>query len=172
MPVAGPLMRTAAEFVSAFTSGILASLSLILAIDLAFILFLALGEIALTLTPGGQIELAILFWLALVLVLAAVVVVWCWGKPNDFGVASAATGSLNILPLALLDACILLTVVAVANQWHQTLTTPLLQVTDDLRTVHELNYARRLLNDLRPLVLPDSAGPVGDVDFAGFRQTG
>ena len=123
-------MRTAAEFVSAFTSGLLASVSLILAVDLAFILFLALGEIAVTLTLGGQIELAILFWLALVL--AVVVVFWRSLKPNDFGVASAATGSLNILPLALLDAFILLTAVAVANQWHQTLTTPLLHFTQTI----------------------------------------
>jgi hypothetical protein len=123
-------MRSATEFVSAFTSGILGSLGLILAVALGLIFFLALGEIAWTLTFAGPFELAFLFWLTLAL--AAALVIWRSIKPSHFGPSSASTGTLNLIPLTLLDAFVLFAAVVAANWFTYSFATPLLKAAQTL----------------------------------------
>jgi hypothetical protein len=119
-------MSTVQEKVSAFTSSLLASMPLAVAVDLALILIWALVEITCCVASDGTYGwLGILFGVATVVVLAAAIARYL--RPERFDqTAAAASGSLMLLPMAALDVGVLLAAVLVADQLHRTLTTPLL----------------------------------------------
>ena len=118
-------MSTVQEKLSAFMSSLVAAMRLAVAVDLALILIWALVEITCCVFSDGTYGwLAVLFGVATVVVLAAAIARYL--RPERFGQTAAATGNLMLLPLAALDAGILLAAVLVADQLHRTLMTPLL----------------------------------------------
>jgi hypothetical protein len=124
-----------AEVVSAFTAGLLASIRFILAADLGLLLFWALGEITWSVGHDKAYSWLWIFF-GIMLLVALVVLVWRWIRPEAFGAGAAATGSLNAAPLAFLDAMILLSAVFVSDRLDAPLTTPLLYFVQTI--VHKL----------------------------------
>src|ERR1700756_5241820 len=113
------------NIISALTSGLLDSIRFVVAIDLAVILFWSLGEITWSVYQSSEYRwLAFLFGVTIAITL--IVIIWRWVKPQSFGLATAATGNLNILPLALLNFVILFAAIFVADTFGKP-TTPLLR---------------------------------------------
>ncbi len=124
-------MSRALNLVSAFTSSLLASLRFVVAADLALILLWALGEIWWSVEHDS--DYSCLHWLLVATLVAAVgATTWRWADPRSFGLSTAATDSLNVLPLAFLDLGVLLAAVLVSDQLHKPLDTPLLHFSQTL----------------------------------------
>jgi hypothetical protein len=123
------------KIVSALTSSLLASLPFVIAVELVVLLFWALTEITCMVAHDAHYApLGFLFGLTLLAALG--VTLWrCW-HPRSFGLTTAATDSLNVLPLAVLDLAILLAAVFVSDLLQKPLTTPLLRFTQTM--IHKI----------------------------------
>jgi hypothetical protein len=121
----------ALNLVSAFTSSLLASLRFVVAADLAVILLWALVEIWWSVEQDR--EYSRLHWLLAVTLVSAVgATAWRCADSRSFGLSTAATDGLNVLPLAFLDLGVLLVAVLVSDQLEKPLRTPLLRLSQTL----------------------------------------
>lgn len=113
------------KIVSAVTSSLLASLRFVIALILALLLPWILGEMAYTVF-GSKCYSALGIFFALALVVLLGLTAWRYVQPQKFGVTTAASGNLNILPLALLDLVLIVVAIFISQQLKTPLTTPLL----------------------------------------------
>lgn len=112
--------------ISSLTSCVLGSLRYVLAFDFAILFVWSFVEIFLNVKDNPEYWLLAWFLLlptAVVLVGAAT---WRWFRPAAFGVSAAANGSMNLLPMAVLDAALLLLAVLGADMFGWSFSTPLL----------------------------------------------
>jgi hypothetical protein len=116
----------ALKLVSAVTSSLMASLRFVIAFDLAFLLLWILAEITYSVWKSGSSLIAIIFFF-LTFVAAFGTTVWrCW-KPQHFGATTSYSGRLNIIPLMILDAIVILAAILISDQLQKPFATPLLQ---------------------------------------------
>lgn len=128
-------MSDAMKIVSAFTSGLIAAVRFLVPLELGLLLIWALMEVTWSLAFDKQYQLlAFLSGSALVVVVGGMV--WRWNQPEKFGLVRADTGSLNAMPLLLLDLSLVLAAVWISDQLGRNFTTPLLSFSQTM--IHKL----------------------------------
>lgn len=113
------------KIVSGITSSLLASLRFVIALTLVVLLLWIVGEMGYNVWCSREYPaLAVFFLIALIVAIGGTI--WRCVKPQHFGVPNADSGSLNILPLAILDLALIYAALFVSDQLDSPLTTPLL----------------------------------------------
>ena len=124
-------MSDVAKSVSAITSGLVATVRSLVAVELALILFWTLIEITGSLLFGNTYPC--LFILPLI---AFVILALGSAESGTYGLTKVNTGSLNIMPLLLMDLILIGAAVWTSDQFGQPFTTPLLSFSQTL--IHKL----------------------------------
>jgi len=124
-------MSDVAKSVSAITSGLVATVRSLVAVELALILFWTLIEIRGSLLFGNTYPC--LFILPLI---AFVILALGSAESGTYGLTKVNTGSLNIMPLLLMDLILIGAAVWTSDQFGQPFTTPLLSFSQTL--IHKL----------------------------------
>jgi hypothetical protein len=118
-------MPDAMKIVSAFTSGLVAAVRLLVPVGLGGMLLWVLFEMMLSLSGDKEYGVLALFPLA-ALIGVLVVTLWRCMNPGAFGLVHAYNGSMNVMPLLLLDLLLILAAVWISDRFGRSLTTPLL----------------------------------------------
>jgi uncharacterized membrane protein YedE/YeeE len=129
-------MTKAADFVSRLIAYLLGSLRFVIAAELVLLLLWSLIEMAIAVR--GDSEYRRLAWFLIAAIVGAFAfTVWRWRQPQAFGNAPAG-GSLNLLPLTLLVAGLLLAAVYLSDTMKKPFaaSTPLLHLSQVL--IHKL----------------------------------
>lgn len=119
------VLSDVSKTVSAVATTLLASLRFVVATLLVLMLFWILVEMALNVGQSSYCILSVFFFIILVL-LVAVIVLRCVELAKA-GVLAAYSGSLQIIPFAILDLVLIYAAIFVSGQMDSPLTTPLLR---------------------------------------------
>jgi hypothetical protein len=119
------VLSDVSKTVSAVATTLLASLRFVVATLLVLMLFWILVEMALNVEQSSYCILSVFFFIILVL-LVAVIVLRCVELAKA-GVLATYSGSLQIIPFAILDLVLIYAAIFVSGQMDSPLTTPLLR---------------------------------------------